>query len=192
MPVFLTSVFTWKWCLPYISFHLGVARPNTIWICHFDCYKTPWYSLSISPIGWSYKSTNQAFFAMCRPFSQLGIILIGSKAFVQLKPISKPTETLSFLLILSIMYSKYFRCSSFDGVATSSWSTGRYLFVKIIGSSIHSPSSSLLLDTFNPSTNVVLLLTINCLYNDEFLLPIHSQISQWLLQNECSLAAAVK
>ena len=186
MPVFLTSVFTWTWCLPYISFHLGVARSNTIWICHFDCYKTPLYSLSISSIGWSYKSTNQAFFAMCVDHFH------SSRSFVQLKPISKPTETLSFLLILSIMPSKYFRCSSFDGVATSSWSTGRYLFVKIIGSSIHSPSSSLLLDTFNPSTNVVLLLIINCLYNDEFLLPIHSQISKWLLQNECSLAAAVK
>ena len=57
------------------------------------------------------------------------------------------------------MPSKYFHCSSFDGVVMSSWSTGRYLFVNVLGSSIHSLSSSLLLDTFNPSTNVALLLT---------------------------------
>ena len=56
------------------------------------------------------------------------------------------------------MLSKYFHCFSFDGGAMLSWSL-RYLFVNVLGSSIHSPTSSPLLDTFDPSTNIVLLLT---------------------------------
>ena len=146
MPVSLPSVFTWKCCLPilFVSAIFIIIQLHDITFC-------------LPPLTGPTMHQPSLAWNVYGPLSQLDIIFSGSKAFLQLSPISKPTQK-SLLLILSIMPSEYFNFFSFDGVAISSRSTERYLVLNVFKSSIHLPSS-LLLDTFNPLPNVVLLLT---------------------------------
>ena len=167
MPVSLTSVCAWKWCLPksFVSAIFTNIRLHDILF---------WFSPLTDPTMHQPSLAWNAY----GPLSQQGIVLSGSKDFVQLAPISKLTEISSLLLILFMMPSKYFDCFSFYGVAMSSWSTGRHLFVNFFGNL--NPftifiSATWYLQSFNQCCFIVNF-TINCLYNNGCLLSIYHKI----------------
>ena len=157
-----TSFLTWKECLPtsFVS-----AWFTAIWL-HDTLL------LLVLFTGPTTHQPSPVLNAQGPPF-QVWRISIGSSAFVQLAPMSNPTEISSLKVSWFMTFSKYFHFLSWYGFVILSLSTGRSALMNVIGWGNHSFLSSLILATLRPSNAVELLVNspFNVLIVSEVFLP---------------------